>query len=91
MMYLKDGERFCVIASKGGAPTNPDWYFNLKANPDVRIEVGDETVDVHAKEVTGHEHDTLYNRQASLCPAFADYQRRTKRIIPIMALTKRKK
>src|SRR2546428_9477983 len=91
MMYLKDGERYLVIASKGGAPTNPDWYFNLVTNPDVKMEVGDQTIDAHAKEITGQEHDTLYKRQASLYPAFADYQRRPKRIIPIIALTKRKK
>lgn len=90
MMYLKDGERYLVIASKGGAPTNPDWYLNLKAHPDVKIEVGDDTINVQAKEVTGHEHDSLYKRQAALYPAFADYQRRTKRIIPVIALTKRK-
>jgi len=90
MMYLKDGERYLVIASKGGAPTNPDWYFNLKAHPDVQIQVGDEKIDVHAKELTGKEHDTLYKRQATLYPAFSEYQRKTKRIIPVVALTKKK-
>jgi len=90
MMYLKDGERYLVIASKGGAPTNPDWYFNLKAHPDVQIEVGDDTINVQAKEVTGHERDTLYKRQATLYPAFSEYQRKTKRIIPVVALTKKK-
>ena len=90
MMYLKDGERYLVIASKGGAPTNPDWYFNLKAHPDVKIEVGDDTINAQAREVTGHERDTLYKRQATLYPAFSEYQRKTKRIIPVVALTKRK-
>jgi deazaflavin-dependent oxidoreductase (nitroreductase family) len=91
MMYLKDGERYVVIASKGGADTHPDWYLNLIAHPDVQIEVGDETIDVHAEEVTGRERDTLYKRQATRYPGFAAYQRRTKRIIPVVALTKRKK
>ena len=91
VMYLKDGERYVVIASKGGADTHPDWYFNLKAHPDVQIEVGDETIDVHAEEVTGGERDILYKRQATRYPGFAGYQRRTKRIIPVVALTKRKK
>src|SRR3989454_11494045 len=50
MMHLKDGERYVVIASKGGADMHPDLYFNLNANPDVQIEVGDETIDVHAEE-----------------------------------------
>ena len=91
IMYLKDGERYLVFASKSGADTNPDWYYNLKAHPDVKIEVGDETIDVHAEEITGSEHDTLYKRHATLYPTFAEYQRQTKRIIPVVALTKRKK
>src|SRR3989454_2562658 len=70
MMYLKDGERYVVIASKGGADTHPDWYFNLKAHPDVQIEVGEETIDVHAEEVTGGERDTLYKGQATRYPGF---------------------
>ncbi|MHB1909434.1 MAG: nitroreductase family deazaflavin-dependent oxidoreductase [Nitrososphaerales archaeon] len=86
MMYLKDGDRFLVFASKGGADTNPDWYRNLKAHPDVQIEVGDETIDVHAEEIKGAERDRLYARQASLYPSFAQYQRQTKRLIPVMAL-----
>jgi deazaflavin-dependent oxidoreductase (nitroreductase family) len=90
LMYLKDGECYLVFASKGGADTHPDWYRNLIAHPDVQIEVGDEKIDVHAKEITGAEHDTLYKRQATLYPAFADYQRKTKRIIPVIALTRRK-
>jgi deazaflavin-dependent oxidoreductase (nitroreductase family) len=88
VMYLKDGERFLVFASKGGADKHPDWYFNLKAHPDIQIEVGDDTIDVHAKEITGSERDTLYNRQAALYPRFADYQRKTKRIIPVVALAR---
>jgi deazaflavin-dependent oxidoreductase (nitroreductase family) len=91
MMYLKDGERYLVFASKSGADTHPDWYYNLKANPDVQIEVGDETIDVHAEEVVGPEHDTLYKRHATLYPTFTDYQRKTKRIIPVVALTRKKK
>ena len=90
VMYLKDGERLLVFASKGGADTNPDWYFNLKAHPDFQIEIGDEMVEVHAEEVTRSERDALYNRQADLYPRFGDYQRKTKRIIPVIALTTRK-
>ena len=85
VMYLKDGNRFLVFASKGGAPTNPDWYHNLKAHPEVRIEIGNETVDVRAEIITGPERDKLYARQASLYPQFAQYQRQTKRIIPVIA------
>lgn len=86
MMYLKDGDRYLVFASKGGADTNPDWYVNIKAHPDAQIEVGDETIDVRAEEVTGHERDKLYARQASLYPPFAQYQLKTKRVIPVIAL-----
>ncbi len=89
MMYLKDGDRYLVFASKGGSDTSPDWYYNIKAHPDVQIEVGDETIDVRAEEVTGPERDRLYARQASLYPSFAEYQRRTKRIIPVIALIPR--
>ncbi|HZY47507.1 MAG TPA: nitroreductase family deazaflavin-dependent oxidoreductase [Candidatus Bathyarchaeia archaeon] len=85
VMYLKDGNRYLVFASKGGAPNNPDWYHNLKAHPDVKIEVGKETIEVHAEEITGAEHDRLYAKQASLYPQFAQYQRGTKRKIPIIA------
>ena len=90
VMYLKDGERYLVFASKGGADTNPDWSYNLKASPDMKIEVGDETIDVRAEEITALNVDALYGRQAAIYTGFADYQRKTKRIIPVVALTKRK-
>lgn len=91
VMYLKDGERYLVFASKGGSDTHPDWFLNLMAHPDVQIEVGDDTIDVNAEEVKGREHDTLYERQATLYPQFAEYQRRTKRVVPVIALTKKKR
>src|SRR5712692_8901745 len=87
VMYLKDGERFLVFASKGGADTHPDWFLNLMAHPDVQMEVGDDTIDIHAEEVTGPERDILYGHQATLYPQFAQYQRKTKRVIPVIALT----
>jgi deazaflavin-dependent oxidoreductase (nitroreductase family) len=91
MMYLKDGERYVVFASKAGADTHPDWYYNLKAHPDVKAEIGDDTIDVHAEETRAPERDVLYARQAELYPSFADYQHKTKRIIPVVALTNKKK
>ena len=91
VMYLKDGDRYLVFASKGGADTDPDWYHNLKAHPDARIEVGDETIEVRAEEVKGTERDRLYAKQASLYPQFADYQRKTKRVIPVIAFTPKAK
>src|SRR5436309_6581500 len=86
VMYLKDGDRYLVFASKGGADTNPDWYYNMKAHPDVQIEVGDEKIDVRAEEITRPERDTLYKRQASIYPTFTEYQLKTKRMIPVIAL-----
>ena len=91
MMYLEDGERYLVFASRGGADTSPDWYYNLKAHPDVQIEVGDETIEVRAAELTGPERKRFYSRQAPLYPRFAGYQSQTKRIIPVIALTPKMK
>ena len=87
LMYNRDGDRYVVFASKAGGPTNPDWYHNLKANPNTRIEVGTDTVDVVASEATGHERDRLYNAQAELRPQFAEYQSKTDRVIPVVVLT----
>jgi deazaflavin-dependent oxidoreductase (nitroreductase family) len=87
VMYLSDHERYIVFASKAGAPTNPDWYHNLKAHPGATIEVGSDKIEVTATEITGGEHDDLYTRQATLYPGFAAYQAKTSRRIPVLALT----
>ena len=86
MMYLADGDRYLIFASKAGAPTNPDWYHNVKANPDVIIEVGSRTIVARAEEVVGEERDRLYAKQAALYPGFADYEAKTDRVIPVVAL-----
>lgn len=86
MMYLADGERYLVFASAAGADRNPAWYWNLIANPDATIEVGDQKLDVHAVELTGAERDAKYAEQAKRYPGFADYQRKTSRTIPVLAL-----
>ncbi len=86
MMYQADGDRYLIFASYAGADTNPAWYWNLKANPDTRIEVGDEIIDVHATELEGKERDEKYARQAERYPGFADYETRTSRVIPVVAL-----
>ena len=86
LMYLPDGDRFVVFASKGGAPSHPDWYRNLVANPSATIEVGTKTYQVKALVVTGDERDRLYARQAERYPQFAEYQRNTDRTIPVVAL-----
>src|SRR5436190_11887574 len=82
LVYLPDGDRFVIIASKGGAPTNPDWYYNLVAHPETTIEVGTETIPVRAEVLSGEERDRLYAKQAADRPAFAEYQAKTKRRIP---------
>jgi len=89
MMYLADGERRYVFASKAGAPTNPDWYYNLLAHPEVSIEVGDQRVDVLATPVTGADRDRIYAQQATLYPGFAEYEEKTDRVIPVVALDPR--
>jgi deazaflavin-dependent oxidoreductase (nitroreductase family) len=87
MMYQADGERYLVFASAAGADKNPAWYWNLKAHPDTRIEVGDDIVDVHATELDGNERDEKYALQAERYPGFADYEAKTTRVIPVVALT----
>ena len=87
--YLADGGRYVVFASKAGAPTNPGWYHNLKAHPEVSIEVENRTIEVTASELTGAERDRLYDRQTELSPQFAQYQAKTERVIPVIALTPR--
>jgi deazaflavin-dependent oxidoreductase (nitroreductase family) len=79
-----------VIASKGGAPTNPAWYWNLKAHPEARIEVGTDTIDVVASEATGEERERLFRANADRFPQFDDYvQKAGARRIPVMVLTPR--
>jgi deazaflavin-dependent oxidoreductase (nitroreductase family) len=87
LAYNWDGGRYVVFASKAGAPTNPDWYHNLKAHPDVRIEVGTDTIAARAEEATGDDRDRLFRAQAKRSPQFAEYQRKTERVIPVIVLT----
>ena len=87
LMYLPDGDRYVIFASKAGADTNPAWYHNILANPAARIEVGDDMFDVVAQEIRGDERDTLYRKQAELYSGFADYEKKTTRVIPVVALS----
>jgi deazaflavin-dependent oxidoreductase (nitroreductase family) len=87
--YLDDDGRYVIFASKAGAPTNPDWYHNLKAHPDTTIEVGSDTVAVTAAEATGEERGRLFAAQAQRSPQFAEYQEKTDRVIPVIVLTPR--
>jgi deazaflavin-dependent oxidoreductase (nitroreductase family) len=88
LVYLADGERLLVFASKGGSPTNPDWYHNLVANPRVTVEVGPETYEAQATVLRGEERDQLFARQAAAMPNFGEYQQKTKRTIPVIALSR---
>jgi deazaflavin-dependent oxidoreductase (nitroreductase family) len=87
--YLEDGGRYLIFASKAGAPTNPDWYYNLKAHPETEIEVGSDKLEVVAEEVTGEERDRLFATQVERSPQFGEYQEKTERRIPVVALTPR--
>lgn len=86
LAYTTDGDAYVIVASKGGAPTNPDWYFNLKANPTVTVELGGETFRATADEAGGEERDRLYGRMVEALPGFAEYQRNTIRRIPVFTL-----
>ncbi len=89
LMYQKVDEGYAVFASKAGAPTNPDWYYNLKANPEAWIEVGTDRVDVTAHEVVGNARDEIFDRQKQAWPGFAEYEQRAGRTIPVMILEPR--
>jgi deazaflavin-dependent oxidoreductase (nitroreductase family) len=87
---IKDGDRLAVIASKGGAPTNPDWYYNVVANPQVSVEVGTEKFDARASVAEEPERTRLYNKMVEMMPGFDDYRRKTTRVIPVIVLTRKK-
>ena len=86
MMYLADGQRYLVFASNAGGDSHPAWYHNVEANPRVRVEVGDDVFDAEAVEVVGDERDEKYAEQARRYTGFADYERKTTRTIPVVAL-----
>ncbi len=73
-----------MLASQAGAPTNPDWYYNLLAHPDVQVEFGDECFDAVATPVAGPERDRLLAAQVARMPGFGDYEKATERVIPVV-------
>jgi deazaflavin-dependent oxidoreductase (nitroreductase family) len=89
MGYLGDDPGYLVIASNGGAPKHPDWYYNLKAQPNVSIEVGAGTIDVTATEATGEERELLFRRLAARYPQLSEFERKTPRAMPVITLTPR--
>ena len=86
MMYQAVGKGYAVFASKGGAPSNPDWYHNLVANPHATIDVGTRTVPVRARIADGVERDTIWETQKQRYPGFANYEASTTRQIPVVIL-----
>ena len=88
LCYSRDGERLVIIASYGGAPRNPPWYYNLLAHPVVTVEVGTEKFKARAMQTAGAERQRLFDAQARLMPFFNDYQQKTKRQIPVLTLTR---
>ena len=90
MVYQQVGDDYVVFASKGGRPTNPDWYHNLVANPDATIEVGSDTIPVTARAAEGEERERIWTKQKEIMPGFADYEQKTTRQIPVVILTPRR-
>jgi deazaflavin-dependent oxidoreductase (nitroreductase family) len=88
LAYYADGDRYLVFASKGGADTHPDWYLNLVAAPTAHIEVGSESFDVQVTDLQGEERDRLYAAQGEVMPNFTEYQAKTERVIPVIALSR---
>jgi deazaflavin-dependent oxidoreductase (nitroreductase family) len=89
MMYQKvSDDTFAVFASRGGSPENPDWYYNVKADPEVSAEIGTDTVALHAREASGDERERIWETQKKRYPGFADYEKKTEgvREIPVIIL-----
>jgi deazaflavin-dependent oxidoreductase (nitroreductase family) len=86
LIYGRDGERFLVVASKGGAARNPNWYLNLAANPDVRVQVGAEKFAARSSTATAEEKRKLWKIMTSIWPDYDQYQARSARDIPVVIL-----
>jgi deazaflavin-dependent oxidoreductase (nitroreductase family) len=81
-----DNGRIVIVASKGGAPENPAWFYNLRSNPEVTIEIGTETRTVRASLIEGEERDRIWGDVVRQAPGFGEYEKKTTRIIPLVAL-----
>ena len=88
VVHTNDDDRIVIIASKAGAPSNPDWYYNLVANPEVTVELGTETFQATASVAKGEERQRLYDAQAEAMPNFKEYAENTTREIPVVLLTR---
>jgi len=86
LVYYGEDDRYMVFASAGGSPRHPGWYRNVTANPEVAVEVGTERFRARATELTGGERDRIFAAQAARSPQIAEYQEKTTRAIPVIAL-----
>jgi deazaflavin-dependent oxidoreductase (nitroreductase family) len=89
LVYTRDGDDYVVIASMGGAPKHPSWFFNIKEFPLVSVEVGTEKFHADSSIADGPERDRLYAQQAAMMPAFKEYQAKTTRQIPVVVLKRK--
>jgi F420H(2)-dependent quinone reductase len=89
LVYVRDGGDLVLVASKGGYPKSPGWFYNLKANPDTEVQVGSEHRKVHARVANPEEHKRLWPQALKVYGGYADYQKRTKRQIPLVILQPR--
>jgi deazaflavin-dependent oxidoreductase (nitroreductase family) len=86
LVYRRDGENLQVFGTKGGSPTNPDWYHNLLANPRVTVELGTERYEATARVTRADERDRLWEQAKQEIPGFAEYEQRTDREVPVIVL-----
>ena len=86
LFYGTDGDRYFVVASKGGAPEHPGWYRNILNNPEVEVQVGTKKLKARARTATGDERSRLWNKALEQWPPYADYQLKTEREIPVVVL-----
>jgi len=88
LAYMNHGDRHIIIASYAGAPTNPPWYYNLLSNPEVSVEMGSERFTARADVLDEPERTELYAKMVEIIPVFSEYQSKTTRVIPVVALTR---
>jgi deazaflavin-dependent oxidoreductase (nitroreductase family) len=86
LVYRRDGDRLVVFGTKGGSPTHPEWFYNVRANPRVTVEVGSDRFEADARVALPDERDRIWQLQTQDVPVFADYQKKTDRTIPVVIL-----
>lgn len=89
LVYIPNGEHYVIVASKGGAPTNPDWYYNLSANSEVTVEVGSKKFQAVAQITAEPERTRLYEQMETVNSGFTEYKSKTTRSIPVITLTRK--